>query len=1255
MDSSADDPAAPSGASINFLDLPDCMIEQVLEYLSYDEIAKKRIICRKIDRICQSLLNRGFIKMIRKHNMNLKAIKSQLPRRESERRNHPLSKHSDILTCIETRISMLSMTYSKFIEKELCCFIPGKVIDEVLNILGLIENTSRPLRAHEVLQELRDISSMAIEHFDENIAHRLKKIIGVQHHPKLGSHHNLPFPAAAFIQHEVMLPCDVNGDKFVIPTLTPISPSAQKTHPSATSASSSSPSSSTSSSSSSSTAGGSLGGLYCQSSYNAICENNAAVARINHKTRKMRYDINRIDHTICSFKTEMRNMRLLLSRYGAEMKELRRRLEESETKNLELLANINQLGFGAPSVGEAERTESPSAAVTAATIKQCSIKPRGSANMLKRLYSDTESHSSSSAVVPSSPSSPKEANEGESETQELEESRGTSSAKKMMFVAVLVIAVSMSALCVQAQRMNAFDEIRHCRQYDTYSGYNDRSNFIPTADFVNVVETDSATYYKFAVLGQQDGVVRFAVDPFLFVQGYTEIVLGGWGNMLTTAQHQYRGPSGELWNKKLNEANTPELLSPFHPVMMVLKVSFNGQVDVLLDGQADPILSFVDTRHVNPIRFMAFTKYDKDMIFFYDCPIISPRVLDNEKQLDKSAVQYGNVANYNDPLVYIPTKSLVHVGRTEKSKFFRVAVQGRSDGIIRFGASLYPYDKEVIEIGWSNTKSAGRRQHRAASNRVTNAVLAEIHTPNLLFYDRPTMFLVELFNDGTIQARIDGQDHPFLSFKDGKMIAFHYIAFTKYKSDVVYFYDCPLKDDEKICYENGNISASSTAMRQTTILHLFKLQQRIFYNWDVRKILKIRDCQQHINLVDYNGPLRYLSTANLRHVRQTSNSKIFKIGVLAPNDGIIRFGKSQFPYDTDVIEIVLGGWSNSRSAGRRQRRTASNRNSNVVLTEIQTPNLLSPFYPTMFLLEVFNEGRVEVRLEGHPQPFLSFHDNNRIPANYMAFTKWDKDLIFFYDLAVHQNSFDAIRGCKQYDSSGGYDQPVPYFPVANMLHVGHTASSQFFRVGILGPQDAHVRYGRTLFPYDQDVIEIAVKGCIQYDDVPGYNDTPLYLATNTFRNVGRTSNSRIFRIGIVGANDGHIRFGRSPYPFDETVVELVISGWSNTQSVARRQTRRRDQSFDNVLLKEASTPRLLHKARPLVFRMEVFDNGHVKLTKDGELRPFFEYSDSQNVIPPEYMAFVKWDVDLIYFYDCPLIEEASLGGADSVLLRCSLA
>jgi hypothetical protein len=58
---------------------------------------------------------------------------------------------------------------------DLCCFIPGKVVDEVLKILRIVENSKGPLKPHEILQELRDISSMAIEHFDEKIAQLLKK------------------------------------------------------------------------------------------------------------------------------------------------------------------------------------------------------------------------------------------------------------------------------------------------------------------------------------------------------------------------------------------------------------------------------------------------------------------------------------------------------------------------------------------------------------------------------------------------------------------------------------------------------------------------------------------------------------------------------------------------------------------------------------------------------------------------------------------------------------------------------------------------------------------------------------------------------------------------------------------------------------------------------------------------------------------------------------------------------------------------
>lgn len=87
-----------------------------------------------------------------------------------------MSKHSDVLTCIETRLSMLSMTYQKYINNGTACFIPGKVIDECYKILRSISASDvKNVRAHEILQELRDISSMAIEHFDEKIVPDIKR------------------------------------------------------------------------------------------------------------------------------------------------------------------------------------------------------------------------------------------------------------------------------------------------------------------------------------------------------------------------------------------------------------------------------------------------------------------------------------------------------------------------------------------------------------------------------------------------------------------------------------------------------------------------------------------------------------------------------------------------------------------------------------------------------------------------------------------------------------------------------------------------------------------------------------------------------------------------------------------------------------------------------------------------------------------------------------------------------------------------
>ncbi|XP_046343858.1 F-box only protein 28-like [Haliotis rufescens] len=156
--------------------LPEHIIQNVLSYLTYHEISEGRRVCQYFNRCCQELLTQGFNQIDKFHAQIQKEVKSKLPRRESERRNHELSRHVDILSAVETRLSLLSMTYSKYIDHGLCCFIPGKVLDELFTLLKkLQEKNSQPPRAHEFLQELRDISSMAMEHFEEHIIPALKQ------------------------------------------------------------------------------------------------------------------------------------------------------------------------------------------------------------------------------------------------------------------------------------------------------------------------------------------------------------------------------------------------------------------------------------------------------------------------------------------------------------------------------------------------------------------------------------------------------------------------------------------------------------------------------------------------------------------------------------------------------------------------------------------------------------------------------------------------------------------------------------------------------------------------------------------------------------------------------------------------------------------------------------------------------------------------------------------------------------------------
>jgi len=167
-----------SSRQIALVELPAEIIVKILHYMSFKEISAVRLVSRRLNELCAARLNSTFQRLQSQMLVRFQTIKSQMPRRESARRNHPLARECDIIETLHMRLTLLQMTFGKHIERKHICFFPGEILDEVFRILNYIASTStQPLgRAYKVTDELFDLSTMAMEYFKENIEPTLPEI-----------------------------------------------------------------------------------------------------------------------------------------------------------------------------------------------------------------------------------------------------------------------------------------------------------------------------------------------------------------------------------------------------------------------------------------------------------------------------------------------------------------------------------------------------------------------------------------------------------------------------------------------------------------------------------------------------------------------------------------------------------------------------------------------------------------------------------------------------------------------------------------------------------------------------------------------------------------------------------------------------------------------------------------------------------------------------------------------------------------------
>ena len=171
-------------------DLPELVLEEILSMLDYHEVATFRRINRRFNNIGSSILNKGYKSTKLQHAKLYEAVKTELTWKQNKFTKseplmyHVLIRHYDVLTTIERHLTILDKTFLRYISLNLCCFIPGRVIDRMLSIFQTIQEDRKFKRegskcecsnAFKELHKCIDASHKAIKHFSERIIPTLKE------------------------------------------------------------------------------------------------------------------------------------------------------------------------------------------------------------------------------------------------------------------------------------------------------------------------------------------------------------------------------------------------------------------------------------------------------------------------------------------------------------------------------------------------------------------------------------------------------------------------------------------------------------------------------------------------------------------------------------------------------------------------------------------------------------------------------------------------------------------------------------------------------------------------------------------------------------------------------------------------------------------------------------------------------------------------------------------------------------------------
>ncbi len=108
-------------ANIPILKLPKPVLRRILEFLSFEQISRIRIVSKVFDQICRTILNEGFLST----KLVISGLYNKLPVGDSDIWNEK----QYLIYLLKVSLDTLNSTFDVNIKRNVSCFVLGKVLD----------------------------------------------------------------------------------------------------------------------------------------------------------------------------------------------------------------------------------------------------------------------------------------------------------------------------------------------------------------------------------------------------------------------------------------------------------------------------------------------------------------------------------------------------------------------------------------------------------------------------------------------------------------------------------------------------------------------------------------------------------------------------------------------------------------------------------------------------------------------------------------------------------------------------------------------------------------------------------------------------------------------------------------------------------------------------------------------------------------------------------------------------------------------